>query len=122
VAFSVSSISDSSYIRPQYAAADATKVAKNTPEVKGQDSGNVFFHVMKDLASKEPLIFTTYNGNIGGLVNFNVGDGNEASIESISKALTQQQFCQVNSSDSTSRMNPYKDPNTPAVNTFKVTV
>ena len=49
------------------------------------DNNTSFFHVMKDLASQETLIFRTDNGNIGGLVD-------HKDVEDISNVLSQQQY------------------------------
>jgi hypothetical protein len=62
-----------------------SEVSSTVGTVNGSNDNTSFFHVMKDLASNETLIFRTDNGNIGGLVDHkDVGD--------ISKVLNQQQY------------------------------
>jgi len=56
--------------------------------INSSGDNNSFFHVMKDLASQETLIFRTDNGNIGGLVD-------HKDVENISNVLNQQQYHKI---------------------------
>jgi len=62
-----------------------------TSKVNEQNTSTSFFHVLKDVASQETLLFRTDNGNInvGGIVNF------KDSPENIVEVLSKNQFVKI---------------------------
>lgn len=72
------------------AASNISNITERPSNVNEQVSGASFFHVLKDMASKETLIFRTDNGNIGGLVNTV-----NSSPEDISKVLSEQKYVKI---------------------------